>query len=504
MFFNSPSVIKRQRLSYLHSCQFTQIFKTIQQNKIMANAYNNKIVDSKTSYNEDSAIATTTTTTAAITGTIQANKVIPKHSIQYEEVKYSIMGTTYYYQVPVYHSAMNPYQPIPPSVSNYIPSSSSSWLPFDSSFSTAAKDYNNDKNNINNSLPYTPLFGYPNPAYPMTYINSYPSTLNNNNNNIYSAPNLSLGYPNATTNNFQPIYSRHFSSTSSNQKQATVEIIAKEDIYNNQKTYHSNKKYIRRTEEEEENAIKAKNERLAKVAHRKELRVKLRDYLNELPQLQIPSHYQVACIDSIQTANEALLKMTRNETLFGVDMEWKPCFVKGEKENKTGVIQICGENQILLIQTSQMKTLPNELVHFLESKAIFKVGVNIVGDGKKLIRDFGIYTNGLLDLGFLSQDIGNPLKKEFTGKSLRAMVGLYIGKNLPKGKVQLSDWNRKVLSPTQFKYASTDVYATYSLYHAIIKSSNNNRRSLPPRVRNLMEEHKNLKNEQDNVNTCVL
>lgn len=75
--------------------------------------------------------------------------------------------------------------------------------------------------------------------------------------------------------------------------------------------YHNNKKYIRRTEEEEENAIKAKNERLAKVAYRKELRVKLRDYLNELPQLQVPSHYQVACIDSIQTANEALSKMTR-------------------------------------------------------------------------------------------------------------------------------------------------------------------------------------------------
>lgn len=181
----------------------------------MANAYNNKIVNSKTSYNEDSAIATTTTTTV---DTIQANKEVPKQSIQHEEVKNSTLGATYFYQVPVYHSAMNPYQPIPPSVSNYIPSSSSSWLPFDSNFSTTTKDYNNDKNNINNSLPYTPLFGYPNPAYPMTYINSYPSTLNNSNNNIYSVPNHSLGYPNTTTNKFQPTYSRHFSSASSNQK----------------------------------------------------------------------------------------------------------------------------------------------------------------------------------------------------------------------------------------------------------------------------------------------
>ncbi|CAO3623073.1 unnamed protein product [Cunninghamella echinulata] len=392
---------------------------------------------------------------------------------------------------------MNPYQPIPPApVSNYIyPSSSSSWLPFDSNFSTATKKNNNYRNN---SLQSMPLLGYPNPAYPMMYINSYPPSLNNNNSNIYAVPNPSLGYPNTPTNNVQPIYSRHFSTTSTNKKQATVEIIAKEDIYNNQKMYHSNQKYIRRTQEEEENAIKKKNERLANMAYRKELRVKLRDYLNELPQLQVPPHYQVACIDSIQTANEALSKMTSNETLFGVDMEWKPCFVKGGKENKTGIIQICGKNQILLIQTSQMDTLPIELVHFLESKTIFKVGVNIVGDGKKLIRDFGIYTNGLLDLGFLSQDIGNPLKKEFTGKSLRAMVGLYIGKNLTKGKEQLSNWNRKVLSPTQFKYATTDVYATYSLYHAIIKSSNNNRRSSPPRIRHLMEERKNVKNEQDN------
>ena len=42
--------------------------------------------------------------------------------------------------------------------------------------------------------------------------------------------------------------------------------------------------------------------------------------------------------------------------LVGFDMEWKPCFYKGQQENPVALIQVSNEDTILLIQISAMSS----------------------------------------------------------------------------------------------------------------------------------------------------
>ncbi|KAF7732280.1 Nuclear actin-protein involved in chromatin remodeling [Apophysomyces ossiformis] len=103
--------------------------------------------------------------------------------------------------------------------------------------------------------------------------------------------------------------------------------------------------------------------------------------------------------------------------------------------------------------------LPSELCKFLEDRNIYKTGVNIRQDGVKLFRDFGVPTNGLVELITMANSCGSP-KLEYTHlRSLRILSGLFIGEHMPKGRVRLSNWARAKLSHPQIQYAATDAYA---------------------------------------------
>lgn len=132
--------------------------------------------------------------------------------------------------------------------------------------------------------------------------------------------------------------------------------------------------------------------------------------------------------------------------IFGLDLEWRPQFQKGEKENPTALIQICGRDTILLLQMSNMKgtclldimlciylmsnkyliVMPKRLVEFLENPYLLKAGVNIRSDGLKLHRDFGIVTNGLLELSTLAQERNCEQLQRSPKRSLRALTGMIV------------------------------------------------------------------------------
>ncbi|KAJ2961354.1 hypothetical protein NQZ79_g3350 [Umbelopsis isabellina] len=134
----------------------------------------------------------------------------------------------------------------------------------------------------------------------------------------------------------------------------------------------------------------------------------------------------------------------REGNVFGLDLEWRPTFVKGSKENKTALIQLCNAKTVLIIQISRMH-----------------------GDALKLYRDFRILTNGLVDLGALARLTKAKELEDHTGLSLRLLCGIFLGKSLPKGAVRLSRWDAPFLSNKQKQYAADDAYASFALYRAI-------------------------------------
>lgn len=57
---------------------------------------------------------------------------------------------------------------------------------------------------------------------------------------------------------------------------------------------------------------------------------------------------------------------------------------------------------------------------------MLKSGVNIGADGLKLYRDFGIKTNGLVELKDVAESVKSPKLKISHLRSLRALTGIFV------------------------------------------------------------------------------
>uniref|UniRef100_A0A670K7V6 DNA 3'-5' helicase n=1 Tax=Podarcis muralis TaxID=64176 RepID=A0A670K7V6_PODMU len=147
----------------------------------------------------------------------------------------------------------------------------------------------------------------------------------------------------------------------------------------------------------------------------------------------------------------------------GFDIEWPPCYTKG-KEGKVALIQLCGsEQKCYLFHISSMSNFPLALKKLLESNTIKKVGVGIEGDKWKLMRDFEIKLESLVDLG----DLANEKLKCKEIWSLNNLLKHLFHKQLLKDKsVRCGNWKQFPLTEEQKLYAATDAY----VYGALLAS----------------------------------
>lgn len=189
--------------------------------------------------------------------------------------------------------------------------------------------------------------------------------------------------------------------------------------------------------------------------------------IDQLPVIDHRPSHKLYCSKSTSETNFLIKRMIKEGNVFGLDLEWRPTFVKGSKENKTALVQLCNAKTVLIIQISRMHVFPQELKCMLQDRKIIKTGVSIRGDALKLYRDFRILTNGLVDLGTLARSTKAKELEDHAGLSLRLLCGIYLGKSLPKGAVRLSRWDAPFLSNKQKQYAADDAYASYALYRAI-------------------------------------
>ncbi|KAI9283790.1 ribonuclease H-like domain-containing protein [Umbelopsis sp. AD052] len=173
------------------------------------------------------------------------------------------------------------------------------------------------------------------------------------------------------------------------------------------------------------------------------------------------------CTKSPTETNAIIRKMIKEGQVFGLDLEWRPTFIKGGKENKTALVQLCNSNSILIIQISRMGVFPHELKGLLQNRNILKTGVNIRGDALKLYRDFRILTNGLVELGTLARATHADELQGYKGLSLRLLCAIFLGKSLAKGTTRISRWDAPTLSSKQTQYAADDAYASFAVYQAI-------------------------------------
>ncbi|KAK0465286.1 ribonuclease H-like domain-containing protein [Desarmillaria tabescens] len=131
----------------------------------------------------------------------------------------------------------------------------------------------------------------------------------------------------------------------------------------------------------------------------------------------------------------------------GFDLEWKPSFVRGARENPVALVQIATETEVFLFQLSAMSTVPSSLQRFLEKNSVLKVGVGIQHDVKKLFDDYRFSVLSCVDLSMFAR-----------------LVSTYLGYTLSKGHITRSNWEAYPLSSAQIRYAANDAHAGYAVY----------------------------------------
>ncbi|KAI9102593.1 ribonuclease H-like domain-containing protein [Phlyctochytrium arcticum] len=166
--------------------------------------------------------------------------------------------------------------------------------------------------------------------------------------------------------------------------------------------------------------------------------------------------YRVAYTKSVRGA-DAVVELCRDNVL-GFDMEWRPQFQRGKKENKTALIQLCSKNIIGLFHVIHMQEFPSALRTILEDPDIKKSGLNIAGDANKLYRDYGVSLAGHLDVGHIAKSIPISMDRCTLQELVHRMLGSYLDKS---DRIRMGNWARYSLDAAQREYAATDVYASY-------------------------------------------
>jgi len=144
----------------------------------------------------------------------------------------------------------------------------------------------------------------------------------------------------------------------------------------------------------------------------------------------------------------------------GMDTEWKP-ITSPRRYNTTSLLQFCNGKLCILLRLQKICnsdfTLPNCLVKLLASTQIVKVGLNIIGDAKKLQDDYGVQCNGCEDISKL------PIMDRCKPRSLKGLAALFLRLRMDKGST-FTNWEAPVLTKNQIIYAATDAWCSREVF----------------------------------------
>ncbi|EEB88720.1 hypothetical protein MPER_13270 [Moniliophthora perniciosa FA553] len=176
----------------------------------------------------------------------------------------------------------------------------------------------------------------------------------------------------------------------------------------------------------------------------------------------------------------------------GLDIEWKPNR-HGDQHNEVAMLQLATGTETFLIHVAKIGHLPTIVTNLLESPLIWKAGVGIQEDVKKLHRDFHVSITSCVDLSMLAlsidclqfeertgiysaipRGIENTAEKHRTYKghikraiALSKLAKSYAGMELTKNNA-MTDWEKKDL--TQEEKESNDAHAGFAILKGLLQT----------------------------------
>lgn len=177
-----------------------------------------------------------------------------------------------------------------------------------------------------------------------------------------------------------------------------------------------------------------------------------KEEINELPLMQFKGEIWVA--NTLEEA-ETYASYFLNQTLIGFDSETKPCFKKGETR-PIALLQIATEDKACLFRICKIGMTPS-LKKIMEEESLRKVALDPLFELKKLQAEYGIQSRGFIDAGRISKQL------KCSTHGLKGLAGLFLKFRISKS-CQVSNWEKKDLSPSQLVYAATDAWICWMLF----------------------------------------
>jgi len=177
-----------------------------------------------------------------------------------------------------------------------------------------------------------------------------------------------------------------------------------------------------------------------------------KETINQFPLIRF--HGSVKVAENAKAFQRYASKL-RKQRVLGFDIECKPNFKRGPN-NPPALLQLATSDQAFLFRLFPVMKL-GPLVEILENPEIIKTGVALKDDLQNLNKIEELNPAGFEDLAQLAQS----LKIEQTG--LRNLTAIFFKQRLSKS-AQLSNWQKRPLTPSQINYAATDAWISRELY----------------------------------------
>lgn len=194
---------------------------------------------------------------------------------------------------------------------------------------------------------------------------------------------------------------------------------------------------------------------------------------------------EVIVVDKPEMVADAAAYL-RQYTVLGVDTEARPSFKRGV-HYPTALVQIATLERCYLFRLTHVG-LPVEIAEIFANPNICKVGLAFKDDitGLRRRRDFKpancvdlqsiVCKYGIMELG------------------LQKIFAIIFGKKISKSQ-QLTNWENSHLTPEQARYASTDAWATLSIYLALQQVQPLSKRAVEALKR--VEREKQIQRQQE-------
>ena len=166
---------------------------------------------------------------------------------------------------------------------------------------------------------------------------------------------------------------------------------------------------------------------------------------------------EVIVVDRPEMVAEAAAYL-RQHNVLGVDTEARPSFKRGV-HYPTALVQISTLQRCYLFRLTHVG-MPVEIAQIFADPNICKVGLAFKDDINGLRRRRAFKPANCIDLQAIVCKYG------IMDLGLQKIFAIIFGKKISKAQ-QLTNWENSHLTPEQARYASTDAWATLSIYLAL-------------------------------------